>query len=329
MLRAEPGGGWGDTRRVLAIVALAGLVAGWPRLDARLAGQETRAGEHLNPVVHRLAAGELVFGVSTYDLSLEHARSLARSDIDYVYVDMEHGPMDFAALQTFLLGMTDKQAIAESGSLRSRVAALARIAPYGRETPEWAVKQALDIGLMGLIFPSIETAEQAERAVRSMRYPQPRGSRYPQPPGRRGSGATIATWFWGVSGAEYTRRADLWPLNPEGDLVALMMMESAEGVRNADAIASVPGVTGFYVGPSDLSNSLGLPRDAPEVEEAIQAAVDVCAAHDLACGITASAADMPRRIAQGFRILGAGRAGGGLTAENAAAVQAGRDAPRN
>ena len=320
---------WVDRRGIGGLVALGAATALWLALDIRLEGQNAPADEHLNPVVHRLAAGELVFGVSTYDLSLEHARSLARSDIDYVYVDMEHGPMDFAALQTFLLGMTDKQAIAESGSLRPRVAALARIAPYGRETPEWAVKQALDIGLMGLIFPSIGTEEQAERAVRSMRYPQRRGSSYPEPPGRRGSGATIATWFWGLSGAEYTRRADLWPLNPEGDLVALMMMESAEGVRNADVIASVPGVTGFYVGPSDLSNSLGLPRDAPEVEAAIQAVVDVCVARDLACGITASAADMPRRITQGFRILGAGRAGGGLTVENAAAVEAGRNAPRN
>ena len=311
------------------MVALGAAAAVCLTLGVPLAGQNASSGEHLNPVVHRLAAGELVFGVSTYDLSLEHARSLARSDIDYVYVDMEHGPMDFSALQTFLLAMIDKQMIAETGSLRPRVAALARIAPYGRETSAWAVKQALDIGLMGLIFPSIDTAEQAERAVRSMRYPQRRGSRYPQPPGQRGSGAAIATWFWGVSGVEYVRRADLWPLNPDGDLVALMMMESAEGVRNADAIASVPGVTGFYVGPSDLSNSLGLPRDAPEVEEAIQAVADVCVARDIACGITASATDMPRRIAQGFRILGAGRAGGGLTAGNAAAVQAGRSAPRN
>ena len=226
MLRAD-----GGRARVLAALGL--VTAAWLALDTRLASQGASDDEHLNPVVHRLAAGERVFGVSTYDLSLEHARSLARSDIDYVYVDMEHGPMDFGALRTFLLGMTDKRAIAESGSLRPRVAALARIAPYGRETPAWAVKQALDIGLMGLIFPAIETPEQAERAVRSMRYPQRRGSRtpYPEPAGRRGSGPAIATWFWGVSGTEYVRRADLWPLNPEGDLVALMMMESADGVQ--------------------------------------------------------------------------------------------------
>ena len=304
--------------KVLTVVAMA--------LALLAAASAQAPSDHLSSVVDKLARAERVFGVSTYDLSLENARSLARADIDYVYVDMEHGPMDFRALHTFLLGMIDKQAIAESGSLQQRVTPLVRVAPYGRETSDWAVKQALDIGVMGIIFPSIETPEQALAAVRAMRYPQRRDSAYPEPPGLRGSGPGIATWFWGLSGADYARRADLWPLNPGGDLVALMMIESAAGVRNAAAIAAVPGVTGFYVGPSDLSNSLGVPRDDPEVEAAIQAIVESCTAHDVACGITASAADMPRRIGQGFRILGAGRAGGGLTAGNDAAVQAGREA---
>ena len=281
---------------------------------------------HLSAVVNKLSRGERVYGVSTYDLSLENARSLARADIDYVYVDMEHGPMDFTALQRFLLGMIDKRAIAETGSLAAKVTPLARIAPYGRESAAWAVKQALDIGLMGLIFPSIETPEQARAAIQAMRYPQRRNSPYPQPTGLRGSGAAIGSWLWGLSGADYTRRADTWPLNPDGDLVALMMIESAQGVRNAAAIAAVPGVAGFYVGPSDLSNSLGVARSDPEVEEAIQTIVGVCVTQGIACGITASAADMPRRIEQGFTILGAGRAGGGLTAGNAEAVRVGRSA---
>ena len=279
---------------------------------------------HLSGLVDTLARGERAYGVSTYDLSLENARSLARADIDYVYVDMEHGPMDFAALHAFLLGMIDKQAIAEAGSPRQRVSPLVRIAPYGRESSEWAVKQALDIGLMGIIFPSIETPEQALAAVRSMRYPQRRDSRYPEPPGLRGSGTQIATWSWGLSVADYVRRADLWPLNPEGDLVAFIMVETAAGVRNVDAIAAVPGVTGVLIGPSDLSNSLGLPRDDPEVEAAIETIAGACRTHGITCAITATAADMPRRIAQGFTMLGAGRAGGGLGAANDAAVRAGR-----
>ena len=307
-------------RRLWAVV-LSVLVAPQLTTTAPLA---QRSDGHLSSVVDKLARGERVFGVSTYDLSLENARSLARSDIDYVYVDMEHGPMDFAALQTFLLGLTDKAAIAQSGTARQSVTPLARIAPYGRESSQWAVKQALDIGLMGIIFPSIETPEQARNAVRSMRYPQRRGAPYMEPRGLRGSGPGAAAWFWGLSTTDYVRHADTWPLNPEGDLLALMMIETVDGLRNVDAIAAVPGVAGFYIGPSDLSNSLGLSRTDPEVEAAIQAVVDACLAHDIACGITASARDMPRRIEQGFAILGGGRAGGGLPASVDAAVQAGR-----
>ena len=110
--------------------------------------------ERLNPLVAKLAGGDRAFGVSTYDLSLENARSLARSNLDYVYVDMEHGPMDFVALHRFLLGLTDRAAVARNGNVAQQVTPLARLAPYGRESPQWAVKQALDIGVMGVIFPA-------------------------------------------------------------------------------------------------------------------------------------------------------------------------------
>ena len=306
----------------LSTFMLVAVAAFSPLLTGAASAQD--GGEHLSGLVDTLARGERAYGVSTYDLSLENARALARADIDYVYVDMEHGPMDFAALQGFLLGMIDKQAIAESGSVRQRVTPLARIPPYGRDSSGWVVKQALDIGLMGLIFPSIETPEQALAAVRSMRYPQRRDSRYPEPPGLRGVGTQLATWFWGLSVADYVRHADLWPLNPAGDLVAFMMVETATGVRNVDAIAQVPGVTGILIGPSDLSNSLGLPREAPEVEGAIETIAGACRTHNVTCAITATAADMPHRIAQGFTMLGGGRAGGGLGAANDAAIRAGR-----
>ena len=105
-----------------------------------------------------------------------------------------------------------------------------------------------------------------------------------------------------------------------------MMIETAEGLHNVDAIAAVPGVAGIYIGPSDLSNSLGVPRDAAEVEPAIQTIMDACRTHGIACGSTASAADMARRIEQGFTILGAGRAGGGLPASVDTALKAGRAA---
>ena len=121
---------------VLAVIVSTGLVSAQP---------EPR---HLNPVIEKLAAGKPFFGVQTGDLSLENARSLARADIDYVYLEMEHGPMDFEGLHHFTVGMIDKATILKKGNAQPNVAIFARFAPYGREQAQWFVKQALDIGLV-------------------------------------------------------------------------------------------------------------------------------------------------------------------------------------
>jgi hypothetical protein len=90
-----------------------------------------QAPKHLNPVIEKLAAGKPFFGVQSGDLSLENARALARAEIDYVYLDMEHGPMDFEGLHRFTVGMIDKATIQKKGNLQPNVAVFARFAPTG------------------------------------------------------------------------------------------------------------------------------------------------------------------------------------------------------
>src|SRR6516165_4153064 len=240
--------------------ALPRLVSSWLLVVIVSTGIVSAQSEprHLNPVIEKLAAGKPFFGVQTGDLSLENARSLARADIDYVYLEMEHGPMDFEGLHHFTVGMIDKAAILKKGNAQPNVAIFARFAPYGREQAQWFVKQALDIGLMGVIFNGIDNREQALLAVWNMRYPQQRNSKYPAPPGLRGYAPGGAVWWWGISEADYERRADLWPLNPDGDLLGIMMIETAEGLKNAAAIAAVPGVGAIFVGAGgDLHQYLG------------------------------------------------------------------------
>lgn len=278
---------------VLAVVVSTGTVS---------AQSESR---HLNPVIEKLAAGKPFFGVQTGDLSLENARSLARADIDYVYLEMEHGPMDFEGLHHFTVGMIDKATILKKGNAQPNVAIFARFAPYGREQAQWFVKQALDIGLMGVIFNGIDNREQALLAVRNMRYPQQRNSKYPVPPGLRGYAPGGAVWWWGISEAEYVRRADLWPLNPDGDLLAVMMIETSEGLKNADEIASVPGVGAIFVGAgADLSQYLGVDRNSAELEQGFQTILKACLAHNVACGITAlNGSDIIKRLAEGWKMI--------------------------
>ena len=234
-----------------------------------------QTGVHLNPVIAKLAAGKTVYGlINSGDLSLVNARETARAPVDFVYADMEHNPLDFPGLATFLLGLTDKAAIVSKGNLQPNVALFARF-PQEADESTWVVKQALDIGLMGVIFNGVDTKEQAVAAVRSMRYPPLKGETRREPVGIRGYGTGGATWAWGVNAAEYERRADVWPLNPDGDLFAIVMIESVEGLKNLDAIAAVPGVGALFLGAgSDLSRSLGVRPNTPEVRSGVPAGVE-------------------------------------------------------
>lgn len=259
---------------------------------------------HLNPVIAKLADGKTVYGLSTGDLSLVNAREMARAPVDFVYVDMEHNPLDLPALHLFLLGMTDRGMVLKKGNLQPNVALFARFPPEADQS-QWVVKQALDIGLHGIIFNGVDRQEQALAAVRSMRYPQLKGSKFYEPNGIRGSGPANATWIWGLSGAEYERHADLWPLNPEGDLLAIAMIESVEGLEHVDAIAATPGVGALFVGAgADLTRAMGVPPGSPEVEAGFQKVLQACKTHRVGCAISANTGDdVARRVREGWNII--------------------------
>ena len=89
--------------------------------------------------------------------------------------------MDFSALNQFAIGMVDKATALRKGNPQPNMALFARFPPYGREGAGWIAKQALDAGLMGVIFNGIDTPEQALLAVQNMRYPQKRTSKVPEP----------------------------------------------------------------------------------------------------------------------------------------------------
>src|SRR4029434_10754365 len=193
---------------IAAVVAVAALMSSGPAAQ--------RGPAHLNPVIEKLSQGKAFVGVNTGDLSLENARTLARAPIDYVYVDMEHTPLDIAGLHMFNIGMIDKAAAVKKGSVAPNVALFARFPPEADEGA-WVVKQALDIGLHGVIFNGVDTRAQALAAVQSMRSPQLRGSKYFEPAGKRGAAPGLATWIWGLTTEEYEAHAGLWTLYPESD----------------------------------------------------------------------------------------------------------------
>jgi 4-hydroxy-2-oxoheptanedioate aldolase len=256
----------------------------------------------INGAIDKLSKGKSLAGAIMYDFSLYAAAQFSSSDLDFMIIDMEHRGLDFERLETFLLGTTNKAEIAKQGNLQVRVPPIVRIPTYGRAPNEAIVKQVLDMGAFGIMFPAIENKQQALEAVSSARYPQLKGSKHPNPVGRRGNGNMPAAWFWGLTRPEYSRRADIWPANPQGELLLFLQVETVEGVKNIDEILSVPGIGVLFVGPNDLSWSLGVAQGTPEHEQAVETVLKACMARNIPAAITVTEADVVKRLKQGFRI---------------------------
>jgi 4-hydroxy-2-oxoheptanedioate aldolase len=279
----------------------------------------------LNRVIELFESDQAAFGVLSFDYSLNNARAMANSGLDFMFIDMEHAPFDVERLRLFLLGMTNKRAINEKGNLQPDVVPFVRIpAAGGAEELIAQAKQVLDVGVFGIFFPAIHTREDAELAVRATRYPQYTGAPDYEPRGLRGRNPSNAQWYWGIR--DYHAKADVWPLDPQGELLSMMFIESDEGVENIEEIITVPGLGGIFIGPSDLSTSMGhTSAAAPEVEAAIQTVLRACLDHDVPCAITTGAGSVQERIDQGFRFVTVG-ADGGLNVGASNALQLGREA---
>ena len=273
----------------------------------------------LNRAIEKLSQGQSILGIINRDFSVIRARAVATSDIDFVIIDQEHQPLDFDTLRSFLFGMINKVEILKKGNVQANVTPIMRIPGYGRESLHFMVKQALDTGVLGVMFPAIDTKEQAISAVRAARYPSNNKSG-----GQRGCCPDDATWLWGFTNdLDYARRADTWPADPNGEILLMMQIETAEGVKNINDIISVPGVGVIFVGPNDLSHSMGVAQGSPEHEAAIQTVLKACVARNVPCAITTNASTVARRLKEGFRVATVG-GGVALDAATENALKAGR-----
>ena len=213
-------------------------------------------------------------------------------------------------IQFSIFAMINKSAILKRGNIGPVPTPLGRIPEATHDGPEFAAKQLLDIGLFGVMFPHMESRQQAEQAVRAMRYPQRGGVSFDEPSSTRND-PTDAFWYWGLSKDEYMQRADVWPLNPKGELLAVLQIESDSGVKHLDEILSVPGVGALLIGPSHLSQSLGeRGAKAPKTEAAVQTIVKACVAKRVPCvypiveeTAEKARAEVTRRQSEGFRML--------------------------
>lgn len=231
-----------------------------------------------NPVKQKLRAGGVSVGTWLAVPSPFSARALARLDYDWLTVDMEHVPV---AIDTATLMMT---AVREAGKV-----------PFVRVPWNDGVwfKQALDNGAWGVVVPMVMSRAEAEQAVSWCRH---------EPVGRRSTGGWQHALSWGASGAEYYRHAN-------EEIFIALQVEHIRAVEVVEEIVTVPGVDAVFVGPMDLTKSMGF--DPPVMETDDRAFVEAmdhirtaCERHGVAPGIHCGGADHVRRkIDEGWRFL--------------------------
>ena len=215
--------------------------------------------------------------------------------------DLEHNPFQVDEFEAFL------NEIEADDASRPRLTPVVRIPYEAHQDYHHYVKQMLDAGAMGIVLPQVKTVADVTKLVRAMRYPPQRGTDNNEPKGLRGWGPSAAIRVWNTDSKTYASRADVWPLNPEGELLAIAMVETREIVENIDAILQVPGLGGLLIGPADLSLALGVGNpgpntNAPEVLDAIEKVGVACKRHNALCGIYMRS-NVESRKEQGFMLF--------------------------
>ena len=258
-------------------------------------------------VIQLLEEGKPVFGTGLiWNGNLDEMMYFADSDYDMVMIEMEHEGLSFNNLRTSLQFLLNRKKVAEGGGLMADPTPVVRIPPNTREQNQWVIKQALDTGVYGLILPHLDTVEGAMSAVQSARYPQVPGVADFEPHGERGWWQRIAPRYWGLSAAEYYDAADLWPLDPDGNMLLMGIVEEPTGVRNLpDILSQVKGIGAVWAGPGDMSVALGHKGNAshPEVQEMLLRILETCKNAGVPCAVGCTAEEVPMRLEQGFSIL--------------------------
>lgn len=222
-----------------------------------------------NPFKEGLRKGEVQIGLWLSSTSSYIAEIAATSGYDWLLIDGEHAPNTVQDLYHQL------QAIAPYASQPV-------IRPV--EGNKSLIKQMLDIGAQTLLIPMVDSAEQARQVVSATRYP---------PLGERGVGASVARAArWG--------RIENYMAQANESLCLLVQVESKTALENLDAILDVDGIDGVFIGPADLSASLGYPDNAghPEVQSIIEASIRRIRAAGKAAGFLAVDPAMAQKCLQ-------------------------------
>lgn len=207
----------------------------------------------------------------------------AQGCFDWMLVDLEHTPVSFTTAAHIFSTISD--------CTQGRVTPLARVAVGSIDN----IKQILDCGAQGIVVPMVNTAEEAERAVRYARFP---------PEGERGGGGLAPHLGFGVGRPRYM-------VEVNREIMVGIQIETRQAIENLDSILEVPGIDMIFIGPNDLHLSYGLPPKfwsaEPDFTSAVDAVIKGCVARNIPYGtLCRDAENVKLRREEGFTFLGMG-----------------------
>ncbi|WP_306523161.1 hypothetical protein [Gemmatimonas sp.] len=282
------------------------------------------AQERLNPVIDLVAAGKPVFGLyapanrrarpgqptppadSTKTMAQLAGEALAYRKLDYVFEGtMEYNfEQSFPPFTEFAKAMQEGGALAKGKSPRFTHPMFVKtmeIAPDPAAANVRIGKQ-LNEGVNGIVFVDVLNAAELKQGIAALRFKSKGGT--------RSDDVGNAPARWGMSEKEYKEKADLWPLNPKGELYNFTIVESKEGLSHIREIAAVPGVGVLFPGAGTLrgvfttTDANGQRKfDEAAWEAAIQSVLAACKEFKVPCGYPAGAPDIEKRMKEGFSVF--------------------------
>ena len=268
----------------------------------------------INKCIELWQSGQPIYYAEAYG-GYDEGKSMAQTWADYIIFNMEHKPIDFGLLRDFMQGLVDGGPT-PSGHRTPTVIAIVPVLGIDENTfmgGSWMIQQVLAQGVHGIHLVRARDPEAVKRFVQAARYPIHKSGTDLVGEGLRGFGShKFAAKIWGVSEKEYLQKADIWPLNPDGEIILGIKIEDRHALDHAEESLSVPGIAFAEHGPRDMGLSYGYlegradPPVPAEVDSAGAKVLRLCKKLNIAFLDNVLADNVEKQIDRGV-MIGAGR----------------------
>jgi 2-keto-3-deoxy-L-rhamnonate aldolase RhmA len=289
--------------RLIVTLSLPALVA-----TAFFSHSVTAQNGRLNPVIRALEKGELIFSIPHPAITRGGGRG--RGPAATPASSSAAPPIDLAAAAKETVSDTRAHYLITSGTSETflqysdeirKAGGSMRTHPFGAKAGIWhhnpenvkaAIERQLNAGHVNVSMEAVESPQEVRDVIKAMRLTSAGGTR-PE------TGLVKAAEYWGLSVDEYKKKADVWPLNKNGELLITVIIESIPGVEKARAIAAEPGVAQVGVGYGTLGGVFKGDQEARE--KAAQTVLAACKAAKVPCAFpVTNTAELEQRMKEGW-----------------------------